>query len=395
MTGKVLFVDDEPNVLAGFERLFRKDYSVSTAQSGDEGLSKLVADGPYHVVFADMRMPFMHGAEFLARVRELCPDTIRLVLTGETDVTTAMQAVNEGAIFRFLLKPCAEPTLRAAIDAALRQWQLHHAERQLLEQTLRGTIKVLSEVLSLVNPTAFGKAVRIQRYTRHITSTLNLTHETWQYDVAAMLSQIGCVTIPPSTLDAVNAGDALTDAEQQRFQLHASVAHDLLVQVPRLEEVAMMVCRQHTASSATVDDPVAVGAQILKVALAFDQHLTRGLSMSAAMSALRTRPDEFNVRVVNALASLTLDVMSYQPVILPIARLEPGMIIDQEVKTRAGLLLVTKGQETSFPMVVRLKNFHHNGAIEGAIQVRVLRPSVNDSTSPELHTSQRVNVGAD
>jgi HD-GYP domain-containing protein (c-di-GMP phosphodiesterase class II) len=178
-------------------------------------------------------------------------------------------------------------------------------------------------------------------------------------------------------LDAVNAGDALSDEEQQRYQLHASVAHDLLMQVPRLEDVAMMVCRQHTASGASTDDHVSLGAQILKVCIAFDYHVSRGLAMGAALTALRTRPDEFNARVVNALAGLTLDFMSYQPVVLPIARLEAGMIIDQEVRTRSGLLLVTKGQETTFPMLVRLKNFHQNGAIEGAIQVQVLRPAVD------------------
>jgi DNA-binding response OmpR family regulator len=336
-----------------------------------------VADGPFHAVFADMRRPFMNGAAFLARVRDLHPDTIRLVLTGETDVHMAMQAVNDGAIFRFLLKPCAEPTLRAAIEAAVRQWQLQQSERQLLEQTLRGTIKVLSELLSLINPTAFGKAVRIQRYVRHVTTSLNLTHESWQYDVAAMLSQIGCVTLPPNTLEAVNAGETLSELEQQRYQLHASVAHDLLVQVPRLEGIAMMVCRQHSAPGTPTDDPITLGAQILRACLAFDHHVTRGLAMPAALIALRTRPDEFNARIVNGLASLTFDTMSYQPVAVPIARLEAGMIIDQEVRTRSGLLLVTKGQETTFPMLVRLKNFHQNGAIDDVIQVRVLRPTVD------------------
>ena len=99
--------------------------------------------------------------------------------------------------------------------------------------------------------------------------------------------------------------------------------------------------------------------------------------MAAALTALRTRPDEFNGRVVSALASLTFDTLSYQSVLVPIARLEAGMIIDQEVKTRSGLLLVTKGQETTFPMLVRLKNFHQNGAIDGVIQVRVLRPALD------------------
>ena len=118
MTDKVLFVDDEPNVLAGFERLFRKDYTLATAQSGAEALAKIAQSGPYALVMSDMRMPKMTGSELLADLRSIAPDTVRMVLTGETDIASAMQAVNDGAIFRFLLKPCSEPVLRAALDAA-------------------------------------------------------------------------------------------------------------------------------------------------------------------------------------------------------------------------------------------------------------------------------------
>ena len=377
MSGRILFVDDEPNILSGFERLFRKDYQFDTAPGGAEGLARIASSGPYAVVLSDMRMPRMTGAEFLARVREVSPDSIRMVLTGETDITLAMHAVNEGAIFRFLLKPCAEPTLRAAIDAAQRQYELQHAEKNLLEQTLRGSVKVLSEVLSLVNPAAFGRSVRIQRYVRHIMDRLELQQDAWQIEVAAMLSQIGCVTLPPRTLEAVSAGETLPEADQARYLMHASIAHDLLVQVPRLEGVAMMICRQNDQVVSNADDLVSLGAQVLKTSIAFDQHVSRGLSADAAVRMLRAKPNEYSPRLVSALAEVRFDAVSYQPVVVQITRLDTGMLIDQEVRTNTGLLLVGRGQEVTYPMLVRLKNFHHNGAIGDTVRVLVLRPSAD------------------
>jgi hypothetical protein len=282
--------------------------------------------------------------------------------------------VNDGAVFRFLLKPCAEPALRAAIDAALRQHELQSAERSLLENTLRGSIKVLTEVLSLVNPVAFGRSVRIQRYVRHITEQLQL-RDSWQFEVAAMLSQIGCVTIPPPLLEAISAGQPVSPTEKARYQMHASIAHDLLVHVPRLEKVAMMICRQHDgAADVPDDDPVALGAQILKVCLAFDQRVSHGDTLAAAVGALRTRPNEYNARLVAALADVRFDAMSHQPLVIPVSRLEAGMIINQEVRTKTGLLLVGRGQETTFAMLLRLQNFCQNGAIADTVHVLALRP---------------------
>lgn len=375
MTQKILFVDDEPNILAGFERLFRKDYDLETAVSGTDALAKIAQNGPYAVLLSDMRMPRMSGGELLAAARDIAPTTVRMVLTGETDIMSAMRAVNEGAIFRFLLKPCAEPAMRAALDAALRQYQLQRAERDLLEQTLRGCIKVLTELLSLVNPAAFGRSVRIQRYVRHAAARLGVD-DAWQYEVAAMLSQIGCVTLPAGTIEALYAGEPLSDADRQRYLQHASVGHDLLVQIPRLEQVAMMISRQHAAFSPdTAHDPVALGAQILKVSMAFDERVSRGELPQAAVSALLARSAEYNPNVVRSLADVTFDTMAYQPVMMTIERLAAGMIIDQEVRTETGMLLVGRGQETTYPMLVRLRNFRQNGAIPAEVRVLVQRPS--------------------
>src|SRR5579872_5364165 len=102
----ILCVDDEPRVLDGLTRVLRRDFVVSTALSGADGLALLSQGGPFAVVMSDMRMPVMDGATFLQNVRQTSPDSTRVLLTGQTEIESAIAAINRGNIFRFLLKPC-------------------------------------------------------------------------------------------------------------------------------------------------------------------------------------------------------------------------------------------------------------------------------------------------
>src|ERR1700722_1581021 len=129
MSERVLFVDDEPNVLAGFERQFRNRYAMKTAPSGAEGLATLDANGPFAVIVSDLRMPGMDGVQFLSRVCDRYPNSIRILLTGYADVQQVVEVVNRANIFRFLTKPCPPPSLAATLEAALEQHRLMTAEK--------------------------------------------------------------------------------------------------------------------------------------------------------------------------------------------------------------------------------------------------------------------------
>lgn len=126
---RLLFVDDEPNVVRAYARVFGGDFAVRTAGDGEEGLRVVAAEGPFAVVVSDFRMPRCDGVEFLTRVRQLAPDTVRIMVSGEADFAAAIRAVNEGNIFRFLAKPCAADDLRRAIDDAVAQHGLILSER--------------------------------------------------------------------------------------------------------------------------------------------------------------------------------------------------------------------------------------------------------------------------
>src|SRR5207253_10506440 len=158
MTTKILFLDDDGNLLSAVQRSLRKQFSIDTASQGAAALRQLVDAGPYAVVVADMQMPEMNGLEFLKKAQAAAPDTVRLMLTGNADQKTAVDAVNDGHVFRFLSKPCPPPTLVPALEAGLKQYRLIIAERELLENTLGGAVKVLIEILSVTDPVTFQRS---------------------------------------------------------------------------------------------------------------------------------------------------------------------------------------------------------------------------------------------
>ena len=161
---RILCVDDERAVLDGLSLHLRRRYQVLTAQSGAEGLEILGREAGINVVVSDMRMPVMDGAAFLTRARALVPDVVRVLLTGQADLDSAIAVINEGRIFRFLTKPCPPATMMGALEAAVEQHRLITSERVLLEQTLHGSIKALTDILALANPEPEVDPVLARRY---------------------------------------------------------------------------------------------------------------------------------------------------------------------------------------------------------------------------------------
>jgi FixJ family two-component response regulator len=292
MTEQVLLVDDEPAVLDGYRRLLGRSFQLETAEGAVEALARFQAGSSYAVVVSDMRMPEMNGVQFLTKVRSLCPDTVRIMLTGNADIETAVHAVNDGNIFRFLTKPCTKELISTTLMAAIEQYHLIVSEKELLENTLRGSIRVLTEVLSLVNPAAFSRSMRVRRYVQQIATFLRL-EKSWQFDVAAMMSQLGCVTLDPETVDAMYANSKLAPEEQSRYDQHPAVAAELLNKIPRMEAIAWMIAHQNNPSAELPNTPEArvmrTGAEILGAALAFDEALNKGVSKDDALSQVHTR----------------------------------------------------------------------------------------------------------
>ena len=123
MRTKILLVDDDEMLLAGLKRQLRNKFRVETASSGKDAVKMVEDNGPYAVVVSDYMMPGMNGIEFLTQVKLTNPDTIRMMLTGSADMTTAIKAVNEGSIYKFHPKPCPAETLGDAIQSGIDEYQ--------------------------------------------------------------------------------------------------------------------------------------------------------------------------------------------------------------------------------------------------------------------------------
>jgi response regulator RpfG family c-di-GMP phosphodiesterase len=245
MTDKVLFVDDEPAFLTAYKLTLPEAFAIETAVGGEEALTAIQERGPYAVVIADLRMPGMSGVQLFSRIRVTAPNTIRMIITGYADITAAMDAVNQGNIFRFLAKPCQPDVLANAITSGLLQYRLITAEKDLLENTLMGSIKVLTDVLAAVSPEAFGKSIRITRCVRYLAARFQVA-SSWCFEAAAMLSQLGCIMLDPELLQAAYVGTHLSAENRLRFEGHPAVARDLLANVRRLEGVAWIIAQQLT-----------------------------------------------------------------------------------------------------------------------------------------------------
>ncbi len=361
MTDNILFVDDEENILAAFRRQLRKQFSLETAKSGQEGLEMLRTNGPFAVVVADLRMPGMDGIQFLTRVKEISPDTIRMMLTGHADLSTAIDAVNEGNIFRFLTKPCPVDALVKAIQNGLQQYRLVTAERDLLEKTLNQSINLLTEVLCLANPIAFNRTLRLRKVVKHIVQELKL-YDGWQVELAAMLSLTGCVALPSSLLEKMNTGEPLTRNERNMFFSYPLIGYRLLKDIPRLESIANMVKDQHkrfcdygSSMQPQNTNKVDLGAQILKVALDYDDLIQSGISHPEAIHILQVREGEYNPDVVNVLGEKEILKDSYTIKIVDVNTVELGMILDEDILTKVGEILVSKRQEVTEAVMERLQ----------------------------------------
>jgi CheY-like chemotaxis protein len=371
MTEKILLVDDDPLILEGYRRGLSREFRLETAVGGEEALQLVSGDEPYAVVISDMRMPGIDGIQLLSRIKAQSPDTIRVMLTGNAEVETAINAINEGSIFRFLTKPCSKDLMAKTLTGALVQYRLVIAEKQLLEQTLTCSVQVLTEVLSLVNPTAFGRAERARRYMRYVVTAMKLGNP-WQYEVAAMMSQLGCVTLPPETIEAVYSGEKLSANEQAQYDAHPGVAYNLLSKIPRLEPIAWMIEQQnHPTVEANDAQPaeMRMGAKILRLILAYEELIHKGKSRTEAAHLLSRQNTNFNPDFFLALVALDPNAEEGQTKECRITELSPGMIIQQEVRTHEGELLVSKGQEVTSMVMLKLKNFHARRAIAPAIIV--------------------------
>jgi CheY-like chemotaxis protein len=374
---RVVCVDDEPQVLSGLSLHLRRRYEVESATSGTAALELLARQPQAAVLISDMRMPGMSGAELLAKASLTYPHTTRILLTGHAEVDSAIAAVNQGHVFRFLVKPCPPPELLAAVEAGVELHRTTVTEQTLLEQTLHGSIKMLTEVMSITNPVSFGRAQRVKQHVSALCDKLELA-ERWQVEVAAMLSQLSTFTLPPETIEKVYYGAALSSEEQAMLERAPDVTEQLLSHVPRLELVreilAMYLKPYKKPDKADVSHEQARlqrWTQVLRVAIDFDALEAQGQSSGVALTTLKGRADQYDPQVLTAFLGLHGQRKEGDKIRdISVGALRSGMVLAADVKMATGTLFVARGYEITPAFLERIRNFRP-GSVREPIKVLI------------------------
>lgn len=375
MNARILCVDDDRSVLEGYQRTLRKQFTIEIALGGEAGLQAIQTRGPFAVVVADMQMPGMNGIEFLGRVKEIAPGSVRFMLTGNADQATAVKAVNEGHVFQFLTKPCPADMFARALENGVAQYHLLSAERELLENTLRGSVNLLSDVLSIWDPSSFGQGQRLRELMRHISESWRGA-PTWELELGAMLSPVGYATVPPAVLEKYRAGQELSDAEREALRQAPDLGSSLISNIPRLENVARIVRYQdkHFDGSGFPADDVAgrsipIGARILKVLIDMLHLEGRGMGRAEALLQMQSREGVYDPMVLNAAVArfeappTREDGTDAAVLTIAFHALAPGQTLARRVETTDGQVVAGSGMLVTPVLLERLRNFHRSVGI--------------------------------
>ncbi len=337
------------------------------------------------MVVADRQMPGMDGLELLGKIKECSPDTVRVMLTGNADLESVIRVVNESNIFRFLTKPCPGRFLVKAVEDAQKLHEIVVAEKELLNKTLSGSIKLLTDILSMVESPSFGQSQTLRDSIAGVTAHLNLDNA-WEIQLAAMLAPIGNVTVPPETLVRSRSGQPLSKAEEQMLAHLPETAARLLVNIPRLEGVARIVRYQNKAFNGSgfprdevAGDGIPVGARLLRII--FDlMDLQRGGAPQArvAFEDIARAARAYTISPPGCIApvirgqkqrSCARHAVSYGCVRQGLAK---GMVLRSNVETKDGMLILRAGHQINDMTLGKILNFESVVGVKEPIMVEVV-----------------------
>jgi len=359
---RILSVDDEQNVLDAMQQLMRRHYDLQTADNGEEGLRLIREDEPFAVVLSDMRMPGMNGAEFLRQARDTAPETVRILLTGYADMENVMAAVNDGNIFRIMGKPCPSDQLLETVAQAVQQHELLKSERELLEDTLRGTILALTELLSQSDPRVFGRATRLKIQAKRCAEELQMP-DIWQMEVAAILSQVGTITLPTALREKLYSGGDIDSTEEQAIVRLPEINEQILANIPRLESVRGILRYQNKLYNGggfpndnVAGEDIPLGARILKTVYDFDLLQLHHLEPAEALETMHACAGYYDLQVLNVLTRMVNGQHAENPALaVELGQLQAGMVLAQDILTTEGSVLSGHGQEITGELCEQLQ----------------------------------------
>jgi putative two-component system response regulator len=316
---KILFVDDERHLTEAIQRTFRGKFNIHIADSADQGMEQITANGPFAVVVSDYQMPDIDGISFLTKVSQVSPDSVRMMLTGYANLETSIRAVNEGNVFRFLTKPCPVKTLERTLLDGLRQYRLIQAERSFYAlkewtQKLDGLIQAFVKLIESKDPYTAGHQQRVSLFSAAIAGAMGLPGDAVEHiKMAAMIHDIGKIYIP---VEFLNKPGSLSPPEWNIVKMHAQIGYDIIKPIGFPFPIHEIILQHHEREDGSgyprglTSPEICIEAKIISVAdvveaMAHHRPYRPAKGLDEAIRELRANRDvKYNSKVSDIACSL-------------------------------------------------------------------------------------------
>ncbi|MGB6946052.1 MAG: response regulator [Bryobacteraceae bacterium] len=376
----IMVVDDQPANLKLLEDLLtQQGHAVRSFPRGRLALDAAARSLP-DLILLDINMPEMDGFEVCQRLKtdeKLAPIPV-LFLSALNETEDKLKAFQSGGV-DYITKPFQLEEVRARVDTHLQLHRARQVERELLERTLNGAVKALSDLAHLTSPTLTERSGALRTMVVHMAEQLRLP-DRWQYELAAMLCLIGCITLPTDAFEHAYVGDKASAEEDRMYRGHPDVGFRLLSQIPRLENVAEMIRLQQVETSNWASNAVAErGSRMLKTAQELDRRTLRGIPFQTACGQLRAAPGKYPTALLDALQGYSPSRVHFEVKRLTSPQLQPGMILEDDVVTeQGGLMVISKGTTLTATLIERVQNFARTRGVREPIQVRAPQGSYTE-----------------
>ena len=385
---KILFVDSGAEPIAALAHKLRRTYVITVADGPLRALEAVAEQGPYAAIVAALRQPALSGTELFVRLKQTCPDTLRILLCASADLQVAMDAVNAGGVFRLLPQPCPGEELEEALAAGVAQYLQVTREKAFLKGALRGIIKVLTDLLALLNPEATGRSARVKRLVTDMARYCDAP-DVWRIELAVVLSQLGGMVMPEALFTALRSKGALDGACAELFARHPAIGADLLDNIPKLDEVAEIIRHQETPFAGNghggpAGRDIPLGARLLKAALDYDRLLTSGTAREEALTVMARRKGLYDPKALQLLGTLAGSREGYRKEEAVITALAVGMVLEEDIRLASGEKAAVAGQVVDAGLLERMQ--HLDMGAQQPVQVLVpanAGPSI-EMADPEL-----------
>lgn len=288
MKSKILFIDDDNFVLESYMARYRKNYKIFLANTPDKALQFIYSIDDFSVIISDMKMVGMSGVELFSRIKTLSPFSTRIMLTGYTQADIAIDAVNKGEVFRFLSKPCSADVMDKAIKEGVLLYNSYIQDKNIIQDFLKGSIKVLIDSVRISNPRAYERSVRIRNFSRRIAQDMNIKSIV-DVEIASMICHVGYIGIDKKIIDSIENGDKLSFAEEEIFNQYPMIGANLVNNIPKLGNVSRII-QYH---SCKYENYMPVESSIVSIALHFESLCIKELSIDIIIDKMKELSDLF------------------------------------------------------------------------------------------------------